>query len=249
MKSLKRISKIQTKIKTVLTQMISVGVVALIGLFFVEAPASGFSGSGSGTQVDPYQITNATQLQETQDNLNAHYVLAGDIDCSDTVNWNSGAGFVPIGTPSFFRGTFDGQEHTITGLFINRPSTAYVGLFGMSSNTIKNVGLVNVNITGSYYVGGLVGYNYGIITNSSATGSVTGTIGVGGLVGTNSGAITNSYATGSVTGIDYYAVVGGLVGWNDGTIENSYSTGSVIGSSNYSYTIPLPIVKTENRVV
>ena len=87
----------KTRIKRVLTQMVSVGGAVLITLFLIEAPASGFSGSGSGTQADPYQITNATQLQEMQDDLDAHYVLANDIDCSDTVNWNSGAGFEPIG--------------------------------------------------------------------------------------------------------------------------------------------------------
>ena len=103
MKSLKRISKIQTKTNTVLTQMISVGVVALIGLFLIEAPASAsFSGSGSGMPANPYQITNATQLQEMQDDLSAHYVLMNDIDCSDTVNWNSGAGFEPVGHGSVF---------------------------------------------------------------------------------------------------------------------------------------------------
>ena len=60
--------------------------------FLIEAPASAFSGSGAGTVAEPYQITNATQLQEMKDNLNAHYVLMNDIDCSDTVNWNGGAG-------------------------------------------------------------------------------------------------------------------------------------------------------------
>jgi hypothetical protein len=239
MKSLKRISKIQTKINTVLTQMISVGIVALIGLFLIEAPASGFTGSGSGTQADPYQITNATQLQEMQDDLNAHYVLAGDIDCSDTVNWNSGKGFVPIWP---FAGTFDGQGHKITGLFINGPYIGYpfyayhyVGLFGIvSSGTIKNVGLVNANILGyGGAVGGLVGHNsYGVITNSYATGSVQGVYYVGGLVGSNYGGdITNSYATGSVTG--QADAIGGLVGmyYFGGAITNSYSTGSVTGGS------------------
>ena len=81
-------------------------------------------------------------------------------------------------------------------------------------------------------VGGLVGNNYGTITNSYSTGSVTGRgIDVGGLVGVLiNGSITNSYATGSVTGSGN--VVGGLVGSNGwGTITNCYSTGSVTGTS------------------
>ena len=122
MKSLKRISKIQTKIKTVLTQMFSVGGVTLILLFLIAAPASAFSGSGAGTPADPYQITNATQLQEMADDLDAHYVLMNDIDC-DVAPYNTGAGFVPIGNSiNPFIGTFNGQGHIITALYINRPS-------------------------------------------------------------------------------------------------------------------------------
>jgi len=158
---------------------------------------SAFTGGGDGSSGNPYQITNCVELQEMNTNLNAYYILINDIDCSDTVNWNSEAGFVPLGT---FTGIFDGQEYKITGLFINRPSTDYVGLFGFTGSgaIIKNVGLVDVKITGRDYVGGLVGYNPGgTITNSYATGSVTGgnlvIILVGGLVGQSSGPITNSY--------------------------------------------------------
>ena len=197
----------------------------------LAAGVSAFAG-GDGSSGSPYQITTCTELQAMNTHLNANYVLANDIACSDTINWNLGAGFVPIGT---FAGTFDGQGYKITGLFISRPSTDYVGLFGFigSGAIIKNVGLVDVNIAGRYYVGGLVGQNYqGTITNSYATGSVTGSY-VGGLVGYNFyGTITNSYATGSVTGS--YGV-GGLVGMNNmGPITNSYATGSVVltGSGN-----------------
>jgi len=244
MKSLKRTSKIQTKIKTVLTQMLSVGVVAIIGLFLIEAPASGFSGSVSGAQADPYKITNVTQLQEMADDLDAHYVLMNDIDCSDTVNWNSGAGFAPVGNSStMFTGTFDGQNHTITGLHINRPSTGDIGLFGLpdSSATISNVALVDVDINGYNQVGALVGRNDGDVINCYATGSVSGTSHtVGGLVGClNGGTISNSYATASVTssGSGWEgSQIGGLVGYvTTGTISNCYSTGSVTQTGSYPW--------------
>jgi len=218
----------KTRIKRVLTQMVSVGGAALILLFLIEAPASGFTGSGAGTVADPYQITNSTQLQEMQDNLNAHYILVNDIDCSDTA---TGAGFEPVGG---FTGTLDGQNYVITVLYINRPSTYYVGLFGSTGSAaeIKNVGLVDVDITGNWYVGGLVAYNSGTITKSYAIGSVSGNYCVGGLVGQNGykGTITNSYATGNVTG---FSGAGGLVGtdWY-GTITNSYATGNVTGNYN-----------------
>src|SRR5690606_24531333 len=81
----------------------------------------GFSG-GSGTQEDPYLIHDVYELQAMKDNIFAHYALAQDIDASDTVNWNGGLGFEPIGTPfSVFRGSFDGRRYKIIGLHINRP--------------------------------------------------------------------------------------------------------------------------------
>jgi The GLUG motif len=239
-------------------------VFAVLSVAFVSmlpSAASAFDG-GDGTPGTPYQISNCVQLQEMNNNLNASYVLMNDIDCSDTINWNGGAGFLSIGGYFYwtggFTGTFDGQNHTITGLFINGPQFA-VGLFGSTSGivTIKNVALVDVKIAGGNYVGGLVGYNFGTIINSYVTGSVTsGGTGTGGLVGVNYGPITKSYATGSVTG-NYgtgglvglhqggtitksyatgsvsgsYAFVGGLVGDNMGTIENSYATGSASGSA------------------
>jgi len=220
----------KTRIKRVLTQMVSVGVAALILLFLIEASASAFSGSGAGTLADPYQITNAAQLQEMKNNLTAHYVLMNDIDCSDTVNWNSGAGFEPVGDKANrFIGSLDGQNYVINGLFINRGN--YVGLFGYSESVeISNVGLVDVDITGEFSTGGLVGYKYyGTITNSYATGNVSGGWCVGGLVGySDHGTITNCYSTGSVTATGHD--VGGLVGVNRGNITNSYATGDVSGS-------------------
>ncbi|MDD5086277.1 MAG: GLUG motif-containing protein, partial [Candidatus Nanoarchaeia archaeon] len=183
-----------------------------------------------------YNITNCTELQNMNNNLSADYRLANDIDCSDTINWNSGEGFIPIGnnTEGYrFSGTLDGQGHKITGLYINRSSIDCQGLFGYIDSTaeITNVSLENVDITGHGDVGGLVGYNdYGTVINSYAMGDVTGSsYYVGGLVGYNNrGTISNSYATGNMTGSEY---VGGLAGDNyRGTVINSYATGNVNGS-------------------
>jgi filamentous hemagglutinin family protein len=174
-------------------------------------------------------------------NLTGNYALGSNIDATATSGWNSNAGFAPIGnSSSIFAGKFDGLGHTISGLKIDRPTTDYVGLFGYtgSSAIIQNVALVDGTITGQSYLGGLVGYNSGTISNSYSTGAVNGgavggngtVIGhnVGGLVGYNDGTISNSYSTGAITGI---ADVGGLVGDNESsrTISNSYSTGAVTG--------------------
>jgi filamentous hemagglutinin family protein len=140
-------------------------------------------------------------------NLGGYYALGSNIDASATSTWNTisgvSAGFTPIGDSSTsFTGSFDGLGHTISGVTINM-SGDRVGLFGSTSNpVIRNVGLINVDITGNNYVGGLVGYN-------------------------NGGSVNNSYATGQVIGSAYYT--GGLVGANNGSISNSNATATVRG--------------------
>ena len=129
-----------------------------------------------------------TTLQGMKNNLTGRYALGSNIDATATSTWNAGLGFAPVGDNILpFEGTFDGLGHTISNLVINRPATTYVGLFGRTSNgIISNVGLLNVNITGNYYVGGLVGSenSSGSITNSYSAGSVSGSNNeVGGLMG------------------------------------------------------------------
>ena len=99
----------------------------------------------------------------------------------------------------------------------------------MSQGTVQNVGLPGAAITGGEYsVGGLVGLNYGTVTNSYVTGTVTGSVNsTGGLVGLNYGTISGSYMDGTVHGNDN---AGGLVGHNYGTIDDSYAMGSVSGA-------------------
>jgi len=173
----------------------------------------------------------AADLQGINGNLAGNYVLGADIDATGASAWNAGDGFAPVAN---LQGTFDGLGHTIAGLTINRPLSYGVGLFGATTaaSVIRNVGLTNVSVSGLNRVGGLVGSNYGTISNSYSTGSVSGSTYVGGLVGWNDGTISkisNSYATGSVSGIEF---VGGLVGYaNGGAISNSYASGSVSGSS------------------
>jgi hypothetical protein len=195
---------------------------------------------GDGSSSSPYEISTASDLQAMQEDLSANYIVVNDIDASCTVNWNNGKGFNPVGTydeeqaNSEFTGSFDGQNHTIRNLSINRLYDDFVGLFGAigAGGEVKNVGVINVNITvESNDVGGLVGYNEeGNISNSYSTGNVTGEYDVGGLVGENyKGNISNSYSTGNVTGGED---VGGLVGENyKGNISNSYSTGNVTGDN------------------
>jgi hypothetical protein len=172
-------------------------------------------------------ITNCTDLQDMESDLTADYVLLNDIDCSDTINWNVGEGFIPI---TAFEGTFEGQNFTISELYINLPATTSVGLFAYTSGSIvENVGIINVNITGDTQVGALIGFSEGtLISNSYSTGIVSGGSSVGGLIGDSQTetTISTSYSTSNVVGTYN---TGGLVGYNDGNITNSYATGDVNG--------------------
>ncbi|MGI6588606.1 MAG: cadherin-like beta sandwich domain-containing protein [Peptococcia bacterium] len=197
---------------------------------------------GSGTFEDPYLIYNLHTLQEIAYDstlLDKHFQLACDLDATNTVNWNAGAGFLPIGdSMNKFTGYFDGAGHTITGLYINRAERDNIGLFGCTEGgEIKNLGLVDCTITGSNNVGALVGHNQNTyLENCFSTGNVYGTSSVGGLVGFGSGSyagnyyFNNCYSWVSVTGD---SEVGGLIGeLGNGWLNNCYASGSVFGMEN-----------------
>ena len=174
------------------------------------------------------------------------YELAADLDFDTNGNggidsgdayYNLGKGWAPIGSEATkFNGTFDGGGHTISNLFIIRPNTNHVGLFGYlyPNSVIRNVELVDVDVTGSIMVGSLAGVNLGAIIGSSASGDVIGrSAHVGGLVGWNAGVIEDSSA--SVDVANGSESVGGLVGYNytSGVIRGSSASGSVTSNSIY----------------
>ena len=190
-----------------------------------------------------------TDLQGMSGGLNLNYALGGDINASVTSSWNSGAGFVPVGDGEIgFSGNFAGLGHTISGLTINS-SASGIGLFGYSSGSISNLGLVGASVVISGCgpsctpnAGELAGYNSGTISNVYAIGSVvdgsvnSGGVIAGGLVGSNSGSISNAYTMGSVFGnvssSSFTSYIGGLVGYNTGAISNSYTSDSVSGRAS-----------------
>lgn len=184
---------------------------------------------GSGTSGDdPYLIKTLFQLNKVNDYLDAHFRLENNIDLQ-------GNNFKPIGYGSgIFKGVFDGNGYKIYNGMINYPSSDSIGFFTSNSGTVKDLGVENVNVTGSNFVGGLAGSNRGNIMNSYTTGAVSGGgQNVGGLVGYNwdDGTIKNSHATGAVYGGG--DSVGGLVGWNyGGHITTCYATGNVTADSS-----------------
>ena len=145
------------------------------------------------TADDPIVVTTCAELNGMRNNLDAHYALGNDIDCSTTSTWNASAGWEPIGTVATpFNGSLDGSGHTVSGLTINRGATDYIGLFGVtgSGSAVTNLGLVAVRIAGGDIVGAVVGRNIGTITGTYSIGTFTSTYSeVGGLVGQNYGVI------------------------------------------------------------
>jgi len=192
-------------------------------------PACPGTMTGTGISGDECLVTSWTDLNNIRNNLTADYKLT--INLSSTTAGYAGIGdsWTPIGS---FSGKFDGNSKTISDLIINSP-TMYVGLFSSTMGDISNIGLINVNVTGSKQVGALVGYQQsGTISNSYSTGSVFSSWGVGGLVGLAYGTISNSFSTANVTMTNpdgYFS--GGLVGYLSGTISNSYAIGNVSGAS------------------
>ncbi len=193
-------------------------------------------GLGVGTLADPWVINSCRELQDMNLHLDGNYKLGADIDCSDTINWNNGFGFNPIGTSAKkFSGNFNGNSKTISDLFIRRISTNYTGLFGYSIGSISNVGLVDVNITGKDSIGALVGMQVGgSISNSYSKGDINAynALYAGGLAGiAYLSSVSNSYSLVNMVG---YRYTGGLIGGvSNTTVSNSYSISIVRGSSYF----------------
>lgn len=160
----------------------------------------------------------------------AHFVMVNDVNLADY----AGTQFNIIGNSATkFTGAFDGNDRTISSFSYTDPGADYVGLFGYVGEAaqIKNLGIVDVNVLGDTWVGGLVAYNKGTVSNCYAAGSVTGqSYHTGGLAGYNKGTISNCYAIGEVSGENDFT--GGLVAFNVGTISNCYVFGSVIANDD-----------------
>ena len=209
--------------------------------------ANGTFGGGNGTSVTPYIIEDAADLDAVRNDLSANYKLSKDIDLSIYLasgvaySKQGNEGWCPIGDGStnsmnsYFTGSFNGDGHKITGLWIVGNRLNFVGLFGETTNaTIENLGVEidSRGVEGTYQTGGLVAVqDGGSIKNCYSTGDVNGGNGAGGLVGTQlQGNIENCYTTGNSRAMNN---AGGLVGYQSvgGNINNCYTTGNVSGNS------------------
>ena len=200
-----------------------------------------FSGSGNGTESDPYLIYSATQLYQMNNFLNQPgivFKLMTDIDLSDFIaeNFNDES-WTPIGSSSSnsFKGKFWGNNHKITSLTINKPNKDYIGLFGyVSKATISDLKLECQNISGQSYVGCLVGKSEestisGIsVTNTEIHASSSF---LGGIIGDGSStSLKNSSYVGKVIGVEYVGGTIGILAGADNSISNVKSIANVEGS-------------------
>ena len=218
--------------------------------------------TGSGTKNDPYQISTAAQLKRFRDIVNgsngqtpnhgACAVLTNDIVLNDGTFAEDGSytpgpsgktaeEWTPIGkytndndnTP--YTGTFDGQGHTIKGLYVNSASDTCVGLFGyLEGAAVRNL-TVDGYVQGRNAAGGIVGYaSNAAIENCSNHCSVTGssTSKIGGIAGLNvDGAkIIDCYNVGTIRNSNVFEACGGIVWGNAGTVSNCYNVGTISGN-------------------
>lgn len=195
----------------------------------------GYTDDGQGN----YTVTSAEGLKNIAKLVNEEGQT--DIDITLTGNIILTRDWTPIGTSisNAYTGTFDGGNHTITGLTVTT-SDRYAGLFGYigSGGKVKDVTLENVQITNdnsSGNAGGVAGWSYGNIENCSVSGRVSGS----GNNGTAGGVVGYQYG-GSLTGCSSSATVnaggvaGGIAGsTNSGaTLTACYATGDVTLVSN-----------------
>jgi hypothetical protein len=225
-----------------------------IVLSVLTVPVFPFSGEGSGTEYDPYQITDVEQLQEMENELDAHYIIMNDIDASETEDWNDGTGFDPIGgytsgTPSDgFTGSLDGAEYTISGLYINKDDD-YIGLFGCIADGghVYDVNVENANVIGNDKSGIFVGIVYGYgdgsevsIAGCTSSGTISGgnfTGGFSGLNLCNGGSFIGLDDCSSTADVSGNENTGGFCGGNDNKgdleISSCFSTGDVSSGRDY----------------
>jgi hypothetical protein len=158
--------------------------------------------------------------------LSMHYKQVRDIDMTEQTFTPIGTS-----DSNAFIGSYDGGGHIISNLAINNPSSDYQGLFGHIKSTdaiIKNIGLVNCDIKGKERVGGVAGdVSSGTVEYCYVTGDISGTVYVGGVVGYNRGILQNCYFSGDISGTN---IVGGVVG-SSTLLKNCYATGTVSGNN------------------
>lgn len=231
-------------------------IIALIAALFIINPGLGRSAAaawdgtaaesfegGNGDSFNPYIIKTAEQLALLAERVNGgetyhgkYFQLEADLDLS-------GSEWAPIGigeretdggtVTKPFAGTFDGKNHKISGLTLTAGLDDQ-GLFGCSSGTIGNLGIVrgNISVGSAERIGAICGYSTGTIENcwnsADITGSTEGGKYVGGICGYSTGTIYGCLNMGDITANSF---IGGICGntAQSTQISNCFNSGSITG--------------------
>ncbi len=205
---------------------------------------------GDGSSSNPYQISTLNNLYWLAYQVDSnsvtfsgkYFIQTSDIDASSTSTWFSGQGWLPIGNETTqFSGNYDGQNHVVSGLYINNNLLNDAGFFGYAKDgKISNLSVTNVNVTAHSNCGGLIGKNNAAVNNCFTSGTLACWQWVGGLIGSNyycNYTVNNSYSTCNVSGA---ATCGGFIGevysTSADSIINCYSTGNATRLSGWSST-------------
>ena len=190
-----------------------------------------------------YQIGSPSELYwfsqyVNSGNVEANAVLTADIVVNSDISATYLSEWSPIGSSDYYTGTFDGQGHTVSGLYMNGEYDV-MGLVGQNDGIVRNVGVVNsifASTKNSCNAGGVVGGNYVTVSGCWFDGEITTTGSdcyTGGVVGYNGKSVQNCYNLGKVTNgyngaYGGITTVGGVVGHNmGGTVKNCYNAGTV----------------------
>ena len=191
-----------------------------------------------------YNVTSEKGLRAMAELVNGgktdiNITLAKDITLTEV--------WTPIGNYSNqYTGTFDGNDHAISGLTIDQSGTRHVGLIGYIGlgGAVKNLKLTNVNVSGYMSVGAVAGWNDGTISGCSVSGNIKGSQSVGGVVGNTCGNVTDCSVEGMVIGTNKISQSGGIVGVADkvhvtechssAIVEGNSWVGGIVGMGNGS---------------
>ena len=184
--------------------------------------------SGQGTETDPYIISNISELRAVTDAGSDYFLMVDDIDASPFIYEETG-GWNPIYLGS---GHFDGGNHTLSGIWWNRPDNGQEGSFKAAENAVisnLHIKLDARGITSGDYTGGFVGFMREriTITNCSLTGNIKGGVSTGGIIGGAPYQFINLYdctVNGNIQGLHQ---VGGIAGTACGDINGCYFEGTV----------------------
>ena len=228
-------------------------------VYFVTPKSCDISDNVSCINSREELATLATEVNNGDNKSGKIIYLTSDLDLggkfdSDGNALDGNISWTPIGTDNPFSGTFDGNGHIISNMYINRQSNSNNGLFGSATNgVIKNLGIESSYVLGNIGQGGIVGIS-GSIFNCFSDTIVKGNAQTGGICGAgcntrNSynrgkvingtgditggiqggwGAIHNSYNYGSVSSDGHS--VGGIMGWS-GSVYSSYNLGDINNGS------------------